>query len=1597
MKKKDNNDVDFSRALDAYIDKHAAGKNEPLLKEFAHRVWEHGPVEELAERKLSDVFGATKTLYEVVAQSIAPGAVEPFGLHIRNVNLQRDGWENPYTLVMLVHEDMPFITDSVLLQLSHHGLTSHFMRSTVVHFQQENGHIAGLEGGPAQTLIYAEIDRIEAQEFPALHQRIGDALAEVHQVVSDFSPMKNRVERLVKDVQQSSVWSDQQKLDAAEFLHWLLQDNFTFLGFREFSYADGVVSQVPDTALGILRLRRPATSRKLVDLRERTRNFILEPELLTFSKSGTRSRVHRFAYPDYIAIKHVNTKGEVIGESGFLGLFTSRVYTEHPENIPIINQKVQRLLARSNLRMDGFDGKVLSHVLATHPRDELFQASEDELFGTVMSMTYNHEHSRIKLYMREDNYGLFVYCLVYTPRELYSTSLRVRIQEMLSEALGAEDAEFYAFFSESILVRTQFILRVDPAKIRDYQLEKLEKRIVALTRDWSQDFVSTLDEVFGAQRARAYVQRYGKAFSTSYKESFSVRTAAYDVEHLEALSKKRDLAMRFYRHSGDEDTRVNLKIYRLGLHLPLSDIMPMLENLGLRVIGENSYSLSCPGNINYSIQDFYMTSDQALDLNLIGDVFEDAFINIWYGEAENDSYNRLVLMTGRAWREVAMLRAYARYAKQIRVGFSQQFIADTLVKHLHITDLLIQCFHARFGTGESVDPADEKEFEQRLQNVRDELENVQLLNEDRILRQYMSLIENTVRTNYYRTNDEGKPLGYLSFKLDTTALSDLPEPRPAHEIFVYSPWMEGVHLRNGEFARGGLRWSDRQEDYRTEVLGLVKAQSVKNAVIVPTGAKGCFVVKRETSSREDFIAEGIKCYRIFVQGLLDITDNLVAAKIVPPEDVVRYDGDDSYLVVAADKGTATFSDTANEIAESYGFWLGDAFASGGSNGYDHKAMGITAKGAWISVQRHFLEAGIDVQTEPVSVLGIGDMSGDVFGNGMLLSSALKVVAAFNHMHIFIDPDPDTALSFEERKRLYALPRSSWTDYKAELVSQGGGIFSRLDKAIPISKEMQKCFDISETNLSPDELINKLLKAPVGLIWNGGIGTYVKSSTETDLEVGDRTNDSVRVNASELRCSVFGEGGNLGMTQKARIEFALNDGAVNTDFIDNSAGVDCSDHEVNIKILLNGQVADGKLDLTQRNALLVEMTDEVSDLVLHNNYRQGQALSLANKHSESRYTEYLRLIHMLEHEQNLSRELEDIPTDEVLLERKLEGKGLTRPELAVLLCYAKLHIKTQLLASNMDQYESMSRAVLLEFPPSIRERYRESIFSHPLKREIVATQIANDLVHHMGISFVSHMKEFVGGSSMDVVRAYDISVSVFRIRESWNALEALSGVSEHLRLELLSQLVVLGRRATRWFLRHHRSDFDLDTLVSHCRPILDKLAKHQLIVRGAVNHSKWQKKIAQAIEAGVPEHLAEVCVDAAAAASGLPIIDAAQNAGVDVELAAEVYARLGRTLGFNTFGSQVVECKTSNHWQSMEKSSLLDDLSAYLSFLSTQVLQGMGSNDSVEVAIQKWTHANTGFVNACAHVMDQARHAPEQVFALYTMTSRKLRDLRVLVE
>ncbi|TNF86048.1 MAG: NAD-glutamate dehydrogenase [Gammaproteobacteria bacterium] len=1500
--------------------------------------------------------------------------VEQIQIEVANPVHARDGWQSKHTTVWIMARDMPFVVDSVLMALSHEGQVVHYLNNVVFGVdREEDGSISALttdiEHSNRELLLYAEVDRLTDQELPNLEARLIKTIQDLEAVVGDFQLMKERL-REVKEEAKGSPAADPESL---AFLDWLAGDNFTFLGFRSFEYSGDCIRQVGDP-LGVLRLRNRASERRLSEQSEQAQAFLLDPSLLAFSKSGTRSRVHRPAYPDYVGVRRFDEQGNVIGEHGFLGLYTSRVYRQDATEIPVVRSKVAEVMRRSRFDPAGFDGKVLAHLLATFPRDELFQIQTEELLRTVVAVTNIHERRIIRVFIRAEAYGLFVNCLVYLPRDLYNTRARTKIERLFRETFAAEDLDYDIHLSESIQLRLQYTIRIQPGSEVVVDQALLEKQISELISDWNTELGQALLVAFGEARGRRFQREYADAFPAGYREGYSPRAAADDVASIEQLSEAHPLLTRFYHLPEDDEHRLRLKVFHLGGPLPLSDLVSKLENMGLEVAEEAPYRIHTAGGKAVALHDFLLIYQGQLDLLEAGERFNDAFERVWTGQVDDDGFNRLILAAGLTWRQVTVLRSYARYLQQIRFGFSQPFISDTLLAHAEISRRLLRCFEARF----TIDPAPGAAAKLQ-QQILAALEDVALLNEDRILRRILDLINATQRTNYYR-EENGEPRPYLSFKLSPTEIPDMPKPMPAFEIFVCAPHFEGVHLRGGPIARGGLRWSDRLEDYRTEVLGLVKAQIVKNGVIVPTGAKGGFVLKEVRGTTRDVV----DCYRQFISGLLDLTDNLVDGQVVPPERVTRYDGDDPYLVVAADKGTATFSDEANAVSKAYGFWLGDAFASGGSNGYDHKAMGITARGAWVAVQRHFRELGVDVQSDPVTVLGIGDMGGDVFGNGMLLSESIQLVAAFNHLHIFIDPNPDASVSYAERKRLFAGPASGWSEYDVGKISQGGGVFTRKAKSIPISAEMKARFEIEADALAPDELVHELLKAPLDLIWNGGIGTYVKATSESHQDVGDRANDHLRVDASQLRARVFGEGGNLGLTQLARIEFALNGGSVNSDFIDNAAGVDSSDHEVNIKVALNGMVAAGDMTSKQRNQLLEDMTDNVAELVLSNNRRQTRTLSLARLHAGTRKSEYRRFITFMESATGLDRALEYLPSDEELSERP--GQGLTRPELSVLLAYAKIHIKQTLVDTDIDQDPIVHREILGAVPDALRERHETVILEHPLRKQIIASQVANSIVDHMGITFVVHLMEFVGGSMEEMVRAYYGFVEAFGIRGWFDDIEAEQGLPEQIRLRMLLNLMRLGRRATRWILRHRRNMDSVQDFVDSCRGRVGDLIERREMLMSSSNRDDWGGAVGELMDAGVSEALAKRTARASRLADALSIIDAADTTGLDAIAVGEVFVALSDRLQTDWLSDQLAALTASSHWQAMERDALLDDVMTQQGLLAVSVLTDADGD------LDAWLQSRERFVNEWRRVIGDAQHATQQDFSMFAMTCRKLADL-----
>ncbi len=1561
------------------------------VDQFAQHYYLTATPEELSERSLDNLYGATLSCWQFLQEF---NGSEP-KVRLYNPDLEQHGWRAQHTVIEIIQRDMPFLVDSVRMALNRHGLVIHTIHNAILYTGRDGEQLQSLLNDSednAESVIYLEVDRTtDDNELKQLQGSLLEVLRHVDAAVADYPAMQARAEQLIDGLQGDDV----EEMQA--FLRWLQDDRFTFLGYDEIRIEDGQVTPVAGSELGIFTLEQPQQgSSALTELRDAEREFLLEPSALMFAKDARSSLVHRPAYIDRIVIKQFDQDGQVIGKCRFHGLYTSAVYSDPMNSIPMVRNKARAVLEKIGFNPRSHNGRQLLQIMNDLPREELLLATEAQLLEIVLGIFSLNERRKARLLMRADRCNQFMTFLYYVPRDIFNTEIRMQVQELLVKATGALESEFTTTFSESVLARVQYTLRIDPDNPPQLDLPRLEEEVTSISRDWSDDLHRALMDACGEEQGNRLLNRYRYGFSSAYREHFSPASAVYDLQRLEALNDSNPITMSFYRVLEQRSELLRFKLFTADQPLILSDVIPVLENLGMQVVGEHPYAIRANDGQQYWMHDFtliYQGSEPVV-LEQVQEVFQQAFGNIWNGRAENDEFNQLVIGANLNWREVAMLRAYARYCQQIRFGFSQRYIASTLFNHIHVTKLLVALFRARF---EPQRQGRDKLAERLESSIIDALDKVANLNEDKVLRRFLELIKATLRTSFFQQDEAGELKDYFAFKLSPRAISDIPLPRPMFEVFVYSARVEGVHLRGGKVARGGLRWSDRLEDYRTEVLGLVKAQQVKNSVIVPVGAKGGFVAKQLPTSgdREAWLNEGIASYKIFISALLDITDNLLSGAVVPPQDVVRHDEDDPYFVVAADKGTATFSDIANEIAENRGFWLGDAFASGGSQGYDHKGMGITAKGAWESVKLHFRELGLDTQSEAFSVIGIGDMAGDVFGNGMLLSEHIQLCAAFNHMHIFIDPNPDTAISFAERQRMFALPRSTWEDYNAELISAGGGVFSRAAKWIDLTPEMQQRFGITAERLSPTDLINALLKAPVDLIWNGGIGTYVKASHESHAEVGDKANDVLRVNGNELRCRVLGEGGNLGFTQQGRMEFCANGGKSNTDFIDNAGGVDCSDHEVNIKILLNEIVANGDLTIKQRNALLREMTDEVSELVLQNNYEQAQAISIAHHHARRSMDEYIRLIQRLEQEGKLDRALEFIPADEELLARKQSGAGLTRPELSVLISYIKAELKETLNDARVTKDDYLNQEVMTAFPQRLTGEYPEQISRHRLQREIIATQLANGMINTMGITFAERISQIAGVEFAEVAGAYVIARDVFGIQQLWRDIEALDNqVPAELQQQMMGDLIRMARRATFWFLRQQRSGLDVGGTIGRFRPAVAELSAQFDSLLAGEPKQRWQHKHDELTEAGVPTALAAVIAGADSLYSLLSVIHATEQSGQPLQTVARIHFGLGDRLQLQWFDHQVKELETQNHWESMARDGFREDLTNHQQAITISVLNGAAEDTEAadEALVEQWFGNNQRLLARWQRLLQEIRNSAQQDFAIFTVAIRELLEL-----
>lgn len=1592
------------RVRDVFLKK-IDGAARSVADSFLHTFAEHMHPEDWEQREPSDIAGSLYGLWLTLCREDD----DPY-LRVFNPTLEEDGWLCNGTAIVVHQVDMPFLVDSLRLECNKQGLALHLIKSTLLKVaRDEQGGLLNVCSIHAQqkpvpdgtwqqeALIYIEVGLLSERDILRdVAHGLRAVLQDVHRVVDDYQNMLGATRELKANLQLAKNADDVN--ECCEFLDWLTDSHFTFLGMRTYSLKKSNAKKSSTTPkleedvssrLGVFRAL-PVDDEREVSGAE---FFYSSKEVVAFSKSASRATVHRNVYPDYIVIKRFDKSGAVVGEVRILGLFTYAVYSATPREVPILRRKVEHVIQRSGLSEVSHDGKILRRVIESFPRDELFQSSADELYATLTGVARISERRQVRLFMREDAFGKFINCVVYVPRDIYNTQVRQKIENLIGAAISSTELDSTTHFSESQLARAYMVFKLNGNRASEYVKEELEQAVVELTRGWDDRLEAALVEMHGEALGLKYHRQYSGAFNGSYQESVDARTAVKDIKMFEALTEPRDVAMQLFRPLGSGQDNVRFKVIQLHSPVELSDVIPVLEHLGLRVLGEHPYKIQRADGAEVWLHDFNLqiSGSITVDVQAVNKLFEQAFAAIWHGQTESDAFNRLVLGARLNWREVNMLRAYAAYMKQAAFSYSPDYIAETLAGQPEIARNLVALFKTYFEPRISSSAKASERADRISEKILQSLEAIENLSEDKILRRYLDVIRATLRTNFYQSvaNQEDKP--YLTFKLSPRNIPEVPEPRPKFEIFVYSTRMEGVHLRAASVARGGLRWSDRLQDYRTEVLGLVKAQQVKNAVIVPNGAKGGFVTKTNLSgmNRDEFYAEGVACYKLFIQGLLDLTDNYVEGRIQHPPNVICRDTDDPYLVVAADKGTATFSDIANDISKEYGHWLGDAFASGGSNGYDHKKMGITARGAWISVQRHFREQGLDVQTDLFTVVGIGDMSGDVFGNGMLLSEKIQLIAAFNHQHIFIDPTPDAQASFAERQRLFELPRSGWNDFNTEIISAGGGVYSRSAKTITLSPEARSALGILHEQLSPNDLIRSILKAPVDLLWNGGIGTYVKSHGESHVDVGDKSNDAVRIDGRELRCKVVGEGGNLGLTQCGRIEFALGGGACNTDFIDNSAGVDCSDHEVNIKILLDEMIADGDLTQKQRNQLLRKMTDEVAQLVLDNNDKQTFALSVAQYQSVPRSREYCRFIHFLEASQLLDRQLEYLPSDEEIDERVADGQGLTRPELAVLLSYSKVMLKDAFIQQNLSEIEYLKTRVEGAFPLTLRKRHKTPIYHHRLLNEIVATQLANAFVNVLGITAAQRLMSSTGCSLKEIAVAFAVVSEVFATDEFLQTIGDLNNrVPADVQAEMMTNMMRRLRRGTRWFLLNRHEDLEPASVASLFRDgIIAVNAAAKEALRGE-SRQIWQSKAERLTELGVPEQWVLQMAMPDNLFSGLCVVEVARSMECSVEHATTVFYHLYDSLDLEWFATQISDVEVDNYWKALARESFLNELELQMRNLVSAVIADTGDADA-ESQLTQWQQAHRGPITRWKRFIEEMRNSKSGDFAMFSVAIKEL--------
>lgn len=1572
--------------------------------QLAQLYFQDSLTEDLISEPIENLYGKIVCLWDFIQQR----TIDHAKVRVYNPNFEEHSWQSTHTIIEILTQDMPFLVSSLNMALMRLEHTIHMTVHPIITVNRDKkGELQGLSQDftVQESLMRFEIDHIsDVNVLDNIKEALLTSLEDVKKAVSDWPEMKKQLKSIISESEKiSHLKKNEEHQETLAFLKWVENNHFTFVGFRSYD----LVIENDETHLklvegsGLGSFRDNTNIKKDIVLHDKLAKLAVDNNnILVLTKSTAISTVHRPVHLDYLGIKRLDKKGNVIGEWRFFGLYSSAAYVARLQDIPLLRKKLDVIVEKANINPNSYKSRNLKHILDSYPRDEMLQAPVNELLSNIKNILAIQERRQLRVFLRKDVYGRFLNVLVYVPRDRYNTELRIKMQNILMDACQGSSSEFNVQFSQLILARVNFTIQIsDPKNSPSIDSEDIQRKMQDAMSSWEDKLLIALHKGHGEEKGNALYNEYAPYLPASYREDFSPNAAVLDIERLSQLTGEGDTSTHLYRQVGQAKNNYYFKVYGAGTTLILSDVLPILEYMGLRVLEARPYELDQNGDgiANTWVVEFAICVDADANLEKVSqrEAFQDAFNQVFRRRVENDRFNALVLNASLTWRQTTMLRALTKYLIQLQVPFSLSYMQQTLEKNAAITGLLVQLFEQRFDPSKEAKRGDK--VQKLLEKIELALDQVANLDEDRILKHYLSIIQAMLRTNFYQAGENNEIKDYVSFKLDPASIPAVPLPKPKFEIFVYAPWVEGVHMRGGKVARGGLRWSDRMEDFRTEVLGLVKAQMVKNAVIVPAGAKGGFVAKqlKKNASREEVQAEVIHCYTTFISGLLDITDNLIKNEVSPPQSVMRYDEDDPYLVVAADKGTATFSDLANSISDKYNFWLGDAFASGGSNGYDHKKMGITARGAWESVKRQFQELDIDCQTTDFTAVGVGDMAGDVFGNGMLLSEHTCLVAAFNHMHIFIDPTPDSATSFVERKRMFELPRSSWEDYNKDLISKGGGIFKRSAKSIPINADIRKALGIAGSikSMAPTDLINAILKAPVDLFWNGGIGTYVKAESESHADAGDSANNSLRVNGNELRCKIVGEGGNLGLTQLGRIEFAQNGGLISTDAIDNSAGVDSSDHEVNIKILLNRVVENGDLTAKQRNNLLAEMTEEVGDLVLRHNLEQSHVLSLVNAQASSQLSDHWRLIQSLVKEGRLNREIEFLPSDEEIKSRLNKGEALTRPEVSVLLAYSKIKLSEQLVADGIGEDSDLLSQVHDYFPTPLTKHFGQQMPSHPLVQEIIAGHATNNLGNKMGPTFTTYLQEETGASSLNILRAYMAAEKIFDIPELWDAINTLNfSIPNAVQNHLLIQVQGLLEQTTLWLLRNTREALSIQLLTDTYKPGIEVIRENLQAILAESSNQHLANTVEKLTSEGIPSEIAEKLSALPYFLYGLDIIRVSTNTGTEVLDVAQTYFALEMDLELHWLRLKASELPAEDLWQRRAKAGLGNEVDISLRTLTKAVIKASSNGEDLQQRLAHWSTFNSDSIQHYRSIFGEIKEESELNLAMVTVAIRELRNL-----